>query len=93
MEEETRHKGRIMLKSPHKRTNFMRGVLRRIWQLPRMYGKLQRVVEIFVGIVFRGIRGQEENLDFLLVFFQPSRNKFSMMHLQVIQNQEYFSVR
>ncbi len=59
MEEETRHKGKSMLKSPHKRVNFMREVLYSIWQLPRMYRKLQLTVEIFVGIVFRGIRRQE----------------------------------
>ncbi len=70
MEEETRHKGRVMLKSPHNGVNFMRDILRRIWQLPHMYGKLQRMVEILIGIVFWGIRGQE-NLDLLLVFLKP----------------------
>ncbi len=61
MAEKASHKGRIMLKSAHKRVNFMRDVLRRIWQQSRMYGKLQRMVEIFVRIIFRGIRGQEED--------------------------------
>ncbi len=51
-------------------SNFMRDILRRIWQLPCMYRKLQRIVEIFVGIVFLDIRGQEGDLDLLPVFLQ-----------------------
>ena len=93
MAEEKRNLKRIMLKSAHKRVNFVRDIFCRIWQLPCMYRELQRMVEIFIGIILRGIRRQEEDLDLLLVFFQPGRNEFSMMHLQVVQNQKYLPLR
>ncbi len=54
-----------------------------------MYGELQRMIEILVRIVLRGIRWQEEYFDLLSVLFQPSRDEFPVMDLQVIQNEEY----
>ena len=93
MAEERRNLKRVMLKSAHKRVNFVRDIFCRIWQLPCMYRELERMVEIFIGIIFWGIRRQEEELDLLLVFFQPGRNEFSMMHLQVVQNQKYLPLR
>ena len=93
MPEERRNLKGIMLKSAHKRVNFVGDIDCRIWELPCMYRELQRMVEIFIGIIFWGIRRQEEELDLLLVFFQPGRNEFSMMNLQIVQNQKYLSLR
>ena len=42
---------------------------------------LQRMIQIFIRIVFWGIRGQEKYLYFLRVFFQPSRNKLAVVNL------------
>lgn len=54
-----------------------------------MNGELQSMIEIFIRIIFRGIRRQEEDLNLLPVFLQPGSYQLSMMHLQIIQNQEY----
>ncbi len=54
-----------------------------------MYGELQRMIEILVGVVLRGVWGQEEQLDFLPVPFQPCCDNFSMMDFQIVQNKEY----
>jgi len=41
-----------------------------------MYGELQRMIEILVRVVLRGIWGQEERLDFLPVLFEPRCDDF-----------------
>ena len=82
-----------MLEPAHKRVNLMEDILCGIWKISRMHGELQRVVEVFIRIVFRGIRRQEKHLHFLAVFLQPSLDKFAMMNLQIIQNQEHFPLR
>ncbi len=64
-----------------------------IGRLARMYGALQRMIEILVRIVLWGIRGQEEHFDLLMVLFQPSRDEFPVMDLQTSQNEEYFLSR
>lgn len=83
----------IMLESSHKRMNIMRDILSRIWKIPRMYREFQRMVEVFVRIVFRGVGRQEKHLHLRLVFFQPRGNQFSMMYPQVVQNQEHLPLR
>lgn len=82
-----------MLESPHKRMNLMKDIPCRIWKISRMYREFQRMIEVFVRIVFRGVGRQEKHLNFFLVFFQPGFNKFAMMNLQVIQNQEHLPLR
>ena len=86
MEEETSNVRGIMLESSHKRMNLMRDILCCIWKIPRMYREFQRMVKVFVRIVLRSVGRQEKHLHWLLVFFQPSGNKLSMMDLQIIQN-------
>lgn len=93
MEEETGNARGIMLESSHKRMDLVRDILSRIWKLSRMYRELQRMVEVFVRIVFRGIRREEKYFNFLLVFLQPGFNKLAMMNLQVIQYQEHLPLR
>ena len=61
--------------------------------MPRMDRTLQSMIQIFIRIVFRGIRRQEKHLDFLLVFFQPGLNQLAVVDLQIIQNQEHFPLR
>lgn len=82
-----------MLESAHKRMNLMIDISRRIWEISRMYREFQRMVEVFIRIVFRGVGRQEKHLNFLLAFLQPGFNKFAMMNLQVIQNQEHLPLR
>ncbi len=77
------------MKPAHKGLNFMGDIGRCIGRLARMYGELQRMIEILVRIVLGGIRGQEEHFDLLTVLFQPSRDEFPVMDLSVIQNEEY----
>lgn len=71
----------------------MRDILRRIRKIPSMHRELQRVVQVFIRIVFRCIRRKEKHLNLRLFLLQPSLNKFAMMNLQVIQNQEHFPLR
>ena len=78
-----------MLKPAHIGMDFVDDIFCRVRELSSMYGKLQTMIEIFIRIIFRGIRGQEEDLYFLPVFFQPGSHQFPMMHFQIIQNQEY----
>ena len=58
-----------------------------------MHRKLQSVIQIFVRVVFRSIGRQKKHFDFVLMFFQPGRNKLAMMNLQIVQNQEHFPLR
>ena len=51
MPEERRNLKGVMLKSAHKRVNFVRDIDCRIWEVPCMYRELQRMVEIFIGII------------------------------------------
>lgn len=93
MKEEPRNPQGVMLKTTHERVNLMKDVLCRIGKVPRMYRELQRMVEVFVGIVFRGIGRQEKHLDFLYVFLQPGLHNPAVMDFQIIQNQEHFPLR
>ena len=54
---------------------------------------LQSMIQVLIGIVFRSIRRQEEHLNFILALFQPGRSNLAMMDLQIVQNQEHFSLR
>ena len=67
----------------------MGDILGRVGQMPGMYRNFQRMIQIFIRIVFRSIGRQEEYFDVPLVLFQPSSNKLAMMYLSIIQNQEY----
>ena len=71
----------------------MGDVLRGVGQLTRMHGKLQSMIQIFVRVVFRSVGRKKKDLYFILTLFQPSRNKLTMMHLQIVQNQEDFPLR
>ena len=50
---------------------------------------LEIAIQILVGIQLRRIRGEVEDLDFLLVLFEPRLDNFRVMDAQVIKNQEY----
>ena len=58
-----------------------------------MHRNLQSVIQIFVRVVFRSIGRQKKHLYFVLTFFQPVRNKLTMMNLPIVQNQEHFPFR
>ena len=73
----------MMLQFAHERVHLVRNIPSRIGQLSRMNRALQSVIQVFVRIVFRGIRRKEKHLDFLLVFFQPGGNKLAMVDLCV----------
>ena len=73
--------GWVMLQFAHKGADFVGDVLCRIRQLSGMDRTFQGMIQIFIRIVFRSIGRQEKHLDFLLVFFQPGRNKLAMMDL------------
>ena len=46
-----------------------------------MYRDFQRMIQIFIRIVFRSIGRQEKYFDVPLVLFQPGSNKLAMMDL------------
>ena len=79
MAKESRDTGRMMLQFAHERLHLVRNIPGRIGQLSRMNGALQSVIQVFIRIVFRGIRRLEKHLDFLRVFLQPSSNKLAMV--------------
>lgn len=58
-----------------------------------MHRNLQNVIQIFIRVVFRSIGRQKKHLHFILMFFQPGRDKLAMMNLQIVQNQEHFPFR
>ena len=89
MEEEPSDLGRIVLKHTHIGMDFVGDIFGRVGELTSMYGKLQPMIEIFIRIIFRGIRGQEKDFDLFLMLFQPDGHQVPMMHFQIIQNQEY----
>lgn len=51
----------------------------------------QIVVEIFIGIVFRGIRRQIEKHNFILVSITPLRNLSAVMDAQIVKDKISFS--
>ena len=71
----------MMLQFAHERLQVVRNIPGRIGQLPRMNRAFQSMIQVFIRIVFRGIRRQEKHLDFVLVFFQPGSNKLAMVDL------------
>ena len=56
----------------------------------RLKPPLQIAIQIFIGIAFRGVRRQIEDLDLLLMFLKPVLHGVTMMHFQIIQNQKDF---
>ena len=71
----------------------MGNVFQSVGQLTGMYRNLQRVIQIFVRVVFRSIGRQKKHLNVIFLLLQPSRDKLAMMDLQIIQNQEHFPLR
>ena len=55
-----------------------------------MDGNLQSMIQIFIRVVFRCVGRQEEHLHLLPVLLQLGCGKLTVMHLQIIQNQEHF---
>ena len=52
---------------------------------------LQIAVEILVGVEFRGVGGEEEDLDVFGMLLQPVPNLVAVMHSQVVQNQKHLA--
>lgn len=61
------------------------------WQVSRHRPRFQITVQIFVGVGFRGLGGQEEHLDLFCAHFQSVPNLVAVMYPQVVQNQGYLA--
>ena len=82
-----------MLQFSHEGLNLIGDVVRSIGQLARMNRTLQRMIQIFIRVIFRSIGRQKKHLNFLLVLLQPGRSKPAMMDLQIVQDQKHFLPR
>ena len=54
--------------------------------------RLDRVVEVLVGIEFRAVRREEAQLNLLVMCFNPFTDLLGAMYLQVVHNQEDLTV-
>jgi hypothetical protein len=53
----------------------------------------QVAVKILVGVSLRRIGWKKEHLDLLLVFLEPCRDHFGVVHPEIIENEKHCSPR
>ena len=55
--------------------------------------RFQVAVKILVGVSLRRIGWKKEHLDLLLVFLEPCRDHFGVVHPEIIENEKHCSPR